>query len=169
MPWCPHCKTEYRAGFTVCTDCGAQLVDNLPETPEPGDTNHPTESVLLMHCPTTFDADATLALLRSFGIPCFSHPDMDAQKTYTGVSMTGENIFVERSQAEQAREIVRGFRKGRGQINADDAEALLAQAETQEPDDPDPITELLSQRLPRIALLTMFAASMLIFLLTRFL
>ncbi|MGM9612389.1 MAG: hypothetical protein ACI3XZ_02690, partial [Butyricicoccus sp.] len=168
-----HCKTEYRDGFTVCADCGAQLVDNLPETPEDsapsGDAARPAEPVLLMHCPTTFDADATLALLRSFDIPCFSHPDMDALKTYTGVSMTGENIFVERSQAAQAREIVRGFRKGRGQIDTDDAEALLAQTAAQEPVDPDPITEFLSQRLPRIALLIMFAASVLIFLLTRFL
>ena len=27
MPWCPKCKSEYREGFTVCVDCGCQLVD----------------------------------------------------------------------------------------------------------------------------------------------
>ena len=27
MPWCPKCKSEYREGFTVCADCGCQLVD----------------------------------------------------------------------------------------------------------------------------------------------
>lgn len=26
MPWCPRCKSEYREGFTVCADCGCQLV-----------------------------------------------------------------------------------------------------------------------------------------------
>lgn len=31
MPWCPNCKTEYREGFTVCADCGSELVDEEPE------------------------------------------------------------------------------------------------------------------------------------------
>lgn len=29
MPWCPKCKTEYREGFTVCADCGSELVSEL--------------------------------------------------------------------------------------------------------------------------------------------
>ena len=28
--WCPNCKTEYRDGVTVCSDCGAELVPALP-------------------------------------------------------------------------------------------------------------------------------------------
>lgn len=31
MPWCPECKTEYREGITVCSDCGKELVENLEE------------------------------------------------------------------------------------------------------------------------------------------
>jgi hypothetical protein len=27
--FCPKCKTEYRAGFTVCSDCGERLVERL--------------------------------------------------------------------------------------------------------------------------------------------
>ncbi len=27
MPWCPKCKSEYREGFTVCADCGSELID----------------------------------------------------------------------------------------------------------------------------------------------
>lgn len=27
MPWCPKCKSEYREGFSVCSDCGSVLVD----------------------------------------------------------------------------------------------------------------------------------------------
>lgn len=30
MPWCPNCKEEYVEGMTVCNDCGADLVDELP-------------------------------------------------------------------------------------------------------------------------------------------
>ncbi len=31
MPWCPNCKNEYRKGILVCSDCGAALVEELPE------------------------------------------------------------------------------------------------------------------------------------------
>lgn len=31
MPWCPICKNEYQEGIEVCADCGATLVDELPE------------------------------------------------------------------------------------------------------------------------------------------
>lgn len=34
MPWCPKCKTEYREGYTVCADCGSELVKE-----EPGDSS----------------------------------------------------------------------------------------------------------------------------------
>ncbi len=31
MPWCPKCNAEYQEGFTVCSDCGVELVENLEE------------------------------------------------------------------------------------------------------------------------------------------
>ena len=31
MPWCPVCKNEYKEGYTVCADCGAELVDSLDQ------------------------------------------------------------------------------------------------------------------------------------------
>ena len=34
MPWCPKCRNEYREGFTVCADCGVELVDKLGEKEE---------------------------------------------------------------------------------------------------------------------------------------
>lgn len=35
MPYCPECRTEYREGTERCADCGAELVDVLPEEPQP--------------------------------------------------------------------------------------------------------------------------------------
>lgn len=37
MPWCPKCKTEYRDGIRLCTDCGAELVENQTDIAEPVD------------------------------------------------------------------------------------------------------------------------------------
>lgn len=34
MPWCPNCKVEYIDGMTVCADCGAKLVEELPKESE---------------------------------------------------------------------------------------------------------------------------------------
>ena len=31
--YCPNCRTEYREGITVCADCGAALVAELPLKP----------------------------------------------------------------------------------------------------------------------------------------
>ena len=36
--FCPHCKAEYRPGFTICADCEVDLVDALPE-PESKEPN----------------------------------------------------------------------------------------------------------------------------------
>jgi hypothetical protein len=33
--YCPQCGTEYRPGFTQCSDCHVPLVDALPPEPEP--------------------------------------------------------------------------------------------------------------------------------------
>ena len=132
MHWCPNCKTEYREGFTRCADCGADLVPTLPdEAPEPETLDRPTEAVMLMHCPSTLEADATVALLQSFSIPCFAQPDMGAEKAYTGFCLTGGSIFVEKARLEEAREIVEGFRHGGSQIDAEDRRRLLEEAESQ--------------------------------------
>lgn len=33
MPFCPDCRSEYREGFRRCSDCGAELVRELPDKP----------------------------------------------------------------------------------------------------------------------------------------
>ncbi len=31
--WCPKCKSEYREGFSICSECGTALVEELPKEP----------------------------------------------------------------------------------------------------------------------------------------
>ena len=35
MPYCPECRFEYHARVRSCPDCGAELVDHLPEERKP--------------------------------------------------------------------------------------------------------------------------------------
>ncbi len=30
MPWCPKCKNEFQEGYTICSDCKVELVEELP-------------------------------------------------------------------------------------------------------------------------------------------
>ncbi len=34
MPWCPKCKVEYQEGYTVCSDCDVELVEELSKEEE---------------------------------------------------------------------------------------------------------------------------------------
>ncbi len=34
MPWCPKCRTEYKKGVIICSECGAELVEELPNSDE---------------------------------------------------------------------------------------------------------------------------------------
>jgi hypothetical protein len=35
--FCPHCRTEYREGFTICADCRIPLVTSLPAAERRGE------------------------------------------------------------------------------------------------------------------------------------
>ena len=34
MPWCPKCKNEFQEGYTLCSDCKVELVEELSEVEE---------------------------------------------------------------------------------------------------------------------------------------
>lgn len=68
MPYCPNCRTEYLAGMTRCTDCGAALTDTLP-----ADANQATGEALRPAQLCLLDDQVQLELienqLRQAGIP----------------------------------------------------------------------------------------------------
>jgi hypothetical protein len=49
--WCPRCGDEYRAGFTVCADCGVALVS----APPPERASGATVDETLGHEPVVYD------------------------------------------------------------------------------------------------------------------
>lgn len=68
MPWCPDCRLEYDPGIAVCPDCGADIVEELPEIR----IGPPPEVVFT--AATAAEAKIVLATLESAGIPAFVQP-----------------------------------------------------------------------------------------------
>jgi hypothetical protein len=112
MPWCPKCKTEYREGFTVCSDCGSPLVEAMKED-RPEDcidekTDSLNEPARLMQVGNEYEADNIIALLAGEGIPAYiSHKGSGQYLSITmGMSNMGVDIFVPKSALQQAKEIL---------------------------------------------------------------
>ena len=107
MPWCPQCKTEYREGFQVCSDCGRALIQERPEEStqgKPGDDGD-WEHLVFLYSET--EADIVTGLLETEGIPVV--------KTYKGIGIlhkvytgkaTGVDLFVRREKLEQAKKLL---------------------------------------------------------------
>ncbi|HEV2721457.1 MAG TPA: DUF2007 domain-containing protein [Thermoanaerobaculia bacterium] len=66
MPYCPTCKTEYVEGKTECTDCGAQLVAELPFQAVPAEG---TTWVEIASSGTPDEAKLMQGFLEAEGIP----------------------------------------------------------------------------------------------------
>ena len=111
MPWCPKCKVEYQEGFTVCSDCRHELVEQA-EVPEGGESDEeapvPEEWAFLINFEDDREVIFIESLLRSFGIPMLrKYRGLGGYfKILTGMSTFGVDLFVPESQLETAREIL---------------------------------------------------------------
>jgi len=129
MPWCPECKTEYREGFTVCSDCGQELVDRLEEDPADGDPAEAEQGeqlgaedfdvacggeagsarwALLMNLDDDREVDIIESLLGSCGIPLLrKYRGLGGYlRILTGMSAFGVDLYVPEGKLEEAREIM---------------------------------------------------------------
>jgi hypothetical protein len=109
--FCPECRSEYRDGIDVCAECGAALVEALPEAAGP---DPELDAVF-----TT--ADSTLlpivkSVLDSAGIPYLVQGDetlglFPLGRFGVGVSKRtlGAIVRVPTDRLEEAKELLRGF------------------------------------------------------------
>jgi hypothetical protein len=102
MPFCPACRSEYRAGFVRCADCGATLVETLPSAPAPIAT--PVEDVQLATFATVLEAEMWAERLRGEGIPVIL---LGSGREWTEFSAVWPPALrVRASDAERARDIL---------------------------------------------------------------
>jgi hypothetical protein len=65
MLWCPKCKTEFREGFNICSDCAVELVECLNEDKKQYDIYKDDEWCLLLKIQNEREADIVEALIHS--------------------------------------------------------------------------------------------------------
>ena len=146
--FCPNCKTEYRPGFSVCSDCGAQLVQKLPsEVPTNAPKNAGPE--LLWTGADSAVYGVILNALDDAGIP--HHENTREVGPIPGLAQPVYAIFVPSRQSSAARlemeKAVRELENGSGEPDTDrpDPEEKIRASGEEDDDDasaaPDDITE----------------------------
>ena len=107
MPWCPICKTEYREGFHLCSDCGAELVDELEQNVSETDSSD-DDWCFLLETNNDYEADIIESLLRSSNIPVL-RKDRGAGgylKIYMGLTNLGIALYIPKSRLEEAQILI---------------------------------------------------------------
>lgn len=101
--FCPVCKTEYRTGFTRCSDCDVPLVDSL-ETVRPAASEAPPRPELLWTGADPTVSDLIKAALDDAEIPY--HQTSRDFGLIPGLSPPVTAFFVPSRVAEEARTVL---------------------------------------------------------------
>jgi hypothetical protein len=114
--FCPNCKTEYRAGFTQCTDCGATLVAAL----EPAKDAMHQDWALAWRGSDPAGFSAAQAALDGAGIQSYHINDHDQLAWGLGVPRPRYGIMVRKSDLEAALQLVASIQERAPLANAKD-------------------------------------------------
>ncbi|PKM90970.1 MAG: hypothetical protein CVU87_00170 [Firmicutes bacterium HGW-Firmicutes-12] len=108
MPWCPNCKTEYREGFDICSDCAVELVDNLNIEEGQFDIYEDDKWCLLLQTQNEREADIVESFIKSSEIPVLRKEKGAGGylRIYMGMNALGSEIYVPESRLVEASEII---------------------------------------------------------------
>jgi len=120
MPWCPKCRYEYREGFTTCSDCGAALVEELPEAgTEPREeaaSANDGSLVAVYEAEDELQAITIKEVLEQAGIPAvekrFRTPWIMSELALTpdlALRHPFARLYTSESRAEEAKQVIRVY------------------------------------------------------------
>ena len=112
MAWCPICKAEYREGFTVCSGCDCDLVNEL-ENDKSEEKNEElialyNEQVYLMNVRDEIEATVIESLLKDNSISVLKKFNESSGyiSIVMGSSPTGIDIYVSQRNYIEAKAII---------------------------------------------------------------
>jgi hypothetical protein len=104
---CPQCLTEYRDGFTECTDCRVPLVPGRP--PAPQVEGHVVNLVTVFESSDPFAVSLAKSTLVDAGVEYVEGGDDADERSLSGMTPMGagaSRIQVEEACADRARELL---------------------------------------------------------------
>jgi hypothetical protein len=106
--FCPQCKTEYRQGFSECSDCGVALVESLDSAEDP--TNQDLALAWRGSDPAGFSA--ATAALEGAGIRSYPISDHDQIAWGLAIPRPRYGILVRKSDLSEAQDLVSSIEEG---------------------------------------------------------
>jgi hypothetical protein len=106
--FCPKCGVEYRPGFKVCSDCGVNLVPDLPahaKTPGKSPDHRAPVAVWRGDDPVAFSA--AVAALEVAGIPARELSLHDQFTQIAAIQPSELAILVHPDNAARAQQVIR--------------------------------------------------------------
>ena len=101
--FCPECRSEYRRGFTRCSDCDVPLVSTLPrEEDSPVEGNG---EIAVFVASDMFEAETIKGLLEASNIEAWLAPENSSLRGLPGAVP----VLVRSDQAELAEEILEQY------------------------------------------------------------
>lgn len=119
MPWCPRCRSEYREGFTTCSECNSDLVEKLEE--EKAEKNIYDHEVYLTTVSNNIEADVLESLLNSYKIPLLrKYREAGGYLSlYMGNVTSDIDIFVPSKLFDVAKELIQVKAEGEYEANSE--------------------------------------------------
>ena len=117
--FCPECQAEYRPGFTRCSDCNVDLVEQLEIAHEmPG--QHDPDYVRVATVQGAIEEDQVRSFLEANNIPSETFGEAVRHTHHITIDGLGAvSVFVPREFAARARELMKKVERGELEIKED--------------------------------------------------